>query len=58
MDQSGSVVARYESFEEVSRTGQIQCGCRKYDSLGTLVVEQVFAESWPLTAGTQPYEAA
>ena len=58
MDQSGSVAARYESSEEVSRTGQVQCGWRKYDSFGTLVDEQIFAESWPLTAGTQPHEAA
>jgi hypothetical protein len=46
MDQSGSVVARYESFEEISRIGQIQCGWRKYDNLGTLVSEQMIRPLW------------
>ena len=50
VDPSGSVIARYESYDEVNSNGETQCGWRKYDSLGNLVDEQTFAESWSFRA--------
>ncbi len=58
LDRSGTVIARYESRDEVDAHGHSQRGWRKYDSTGTLAEERTVSESWPMQPKRQLSRAA
>ena len=58
VDLSGTMVARYESYDEIGSTGQVQCGWCKYDSQGVLIGQQTCGRGWSVRDRTQPRRAA
>jgi len=46
INECGSVIARYESCEELNAQGQVNRGWRKYDASGHLVDVQSVCASW------------
>ena len=58
VDQSGTIIARYESYDEVDAQGQVRCGLHKYDASGSLVNEQALSASRSVRSGQQSRLAA
>lgn len=45
-DAAGTLVARYETYDETDEAGQERCGWRRFDAAGRLVARHEVAMRW------------
>ncbi|WP_245447634.1 hypothetical protein [Methylobacterium sp. 17Sr1-1] len=45
-DAAGTLVARYETYDEIDDDGRARCGWRRYDAAGRLVARHEVAMRW------------
>ena len=45
-DAAGTLVARYETYDETDQDGEARCGWRRYDAAGRLVTRHEVAMRW------------